>query len=333
MKTVKTRKRKARAAKPVEMPVVKAEIVEEPAPQKVIKYVGPDLRDYFKADAGRTVELAPDEITIIRELAGRFDRGAKDIREYADSLKTEGQLESCGIFLAPEGQPVLATGFGRYDAIVTLRSQRTKNPVTGLPWKVRCHLMPATEAMRAFVQGVHSNIKRKALTPADMLVVIRTMLAPPYNLKPADIARELKISPATVSLHRRLEKFSDWAIRQVHEGKIAARSAFDLAKDLESMEEIDKTIKGLLEESGGKKVSSSKVRRKISEKTGKGKARSASEIVKTLKTAAADEERDDLERDLFGIFADYSRGKFAEKGLYSKIEDWIKAFRRKARAA
>jgi len=222
-----------------------------------------DYKSTWESNPMQILEVAIDDLIIMPELSGRsgdFKRDDKKVKELAESIKLRGQIEPaiCGIntdeALGPLGAPVLYMGFGRAEACkqagVGLLSMYSADPVSSV-----------------LVTSMHENTKRENLSPVQIAENIKRLRAAGY--KDSAIASEMGWSKSQVSIYGRLllteaddvtPLYSKYALTQIHEEKIPARAAYQLA-DLGSSAKIDKAIHKALEKAKatGKKVKSADV--------------------------------------------------------------------------
>jgi len=152
--------------------------------------------------------LPLDKFVVDESISGRKrPRTAKQIRDKAESLMTCGQITAVKFECIPGDREHvrLTKGFGRYHAMQLLLSEGRVWPGGPL---VKAEIEDApTEVQRdehvdAFVTGLHENIHRDKLTPADMWTNFQRLAAEPYNWDGRTIARRLNLSPGMVSLIR-----------------------------------------------------------------------------------------------------------------------------------
>jgi ParB/RepB/Spo0J family partition protein len=206
----------------------------------------------WKENPLQLVEIPVGDIIILPELSGRSDykRDPKKVKELTASIQEVGQIQpaTVGLNTSEEygaiGAPILFVGFGRYEACTAAKKD------------LLCMYSPLT-IDHVLVYGMHENGKREDLSPIQFAANIERLSA--GGMKDADIARKLGCSPGNVSLHRRFfakaedgttPLFSPKALKAVHERKIAARVAYQIA-DLKVPDKIEKAIEKALEAGKG----------------------------------------------------------------------------------
>lgn len=199
-----------------------------------------NFREAWDDNPLQMLEIPTDQLIINEILSGRseYKRDPKKVKETADSIRQVGQIEPAVVGLDDVGNPVLYVGFGRYEAQVQ----------NGLPLLCRYSPVPLEDVLEL---GMHENLKREPLSPVQIMDNILRLNE--KGLKDKEVADRIGVSPAFVSVHKRLAlkdendkpKFSKWALQQIHKGTVPAKAAFPLA-DLANSEEIDVELKTLI---------------------------------------------------------------------------------------
>lgn len=240
-----------------------------------------DYTSVWQENPLQALEIPTSEIIVLPALSGRseYKRSKEKVKELTASIQATGQIQPAIVGVntdeqyGPVGAPILHVGFGRYEACVA-----AERPLL-------C-MYSATPIAEVLARGAHENTKREDLSPMQVAALIERMRG--EGKKDNEIARDLGVKPASVSVHARFlaknedgsDLFSKFAKTQIHNKVIPMRAAYQLA-DLSTSDEIDNAIKAELDEAEktGTKITSApiiaKVRKavkKSGKKTKKGKA-------------------------------------------------------------
>ncbi|HEX6825459.1 MAG TPA: ParB/RepB/Spo0J family partition protein [Nitrospiraceae bacterium] len=190
-------------------------------------------------EIGDTIELLPEQLTILEEQAVRPWAGDEDaekkrnenLERLADSIKKNGQLQHIGVRLIEAGDPdeneyEVLYGHRRVAAIALL-NETAKKPIY-----VKCMVYRDVDSKEALQKAMAENLHREDFSPMDLALDIqriRTMYGWEGGKGTRSVAAFLGVSPATITQHEKLFTLDDDIQAQVHNGKISAQAAFDLA--------------------------------------------------------------------------------------------------------
>jgi len=202
--------------------------------------------------------LDPSTIIVDPERNGRTDEAKptdKDVKELAESIKTQGQMLPGEVHLDNDGKLYLTFGYRRFAAIQLINS--TRKPADQLPFKAFIRVNVDTVAFQT--RNFHENAKRKELTVLDNVLVVTRFLGEGLNQK--QVAEKTGWSPASVNNYVKISKFPDTVKEYIREGKLPARAALELTV-FKTPVDIERAAKDLLSSVGTGKVTVTKAKKK-----------------------------------------------------------------------
>jgi ParB-like chromosome segregation protein Spo0J len=175
--------------------------------------------------------LPADSFVIVPGMDGRAKpRSAAEIGELADSIQAEGQQEAIEYILHSQipGKNIVTKGHGRLTAILGLLAQEKtwpNGPGVKAVLSDRAVTSDDWETIRRdfYLSGLHNNIHRHNLKPADIAHDIEVLSRPPFNLQDQEIADRIRISASYISQHRAYARTIPRVREAVDSGRLAFR--------------------------------------------------------------------------------------------------------------
>ena len=208
------------------------------------------------ANPGKVFAFPMDSLTADPERNERFTaRTVKDpdVQALANAIKLGGQLQPGRVMLALDGKRLVAFGTGRYLAISLINS--TRAPEDKLPFLATAFLETADDTARQRVENGMENLYNKDLGPLDKMKLVIDLMEKD-KLSQREVGQRLGLKPAMVTMYVKIAgvvKSSEFVKDAITSGKIAPSAVYDLT--VVEPDKVEATVKKLLADSGGKKVS------------------------------------------------------------------------------
>jgi ParB-like chromosome segregation protein Spo0J len=155
------------------------------------------------------------------------ERSENDVMTLAESIAQEGQKTPVTYQFGEDGSIVVIMGHGRLLSMARLLQAGRSWP--GGP-TVRALLDESTDLNRAFISGLHENLKHKRLTPDDMVANLERLSKPPFNMDDQEIAKTLALDKSTVSGYRRYSRMCGEVRQAVLSGRLPYRAIREAPK-------------------------------------------------------------------------------------------------------
>lgn len=235
-----------------------------------------EFRQYCIENPDMVHEFDVDELIADPQRNGRFkERTIKDesVKELAAAMRSVGrQLEHGRVSLGMDGKVYVLFGTGRYLAIKLINSMLT-NKKEHWKFKATVHVETQSDPAMAFVENAQENWYREELGVLDKAMIVQRLTLSPYNLSRAEVQKRLAIkNRSVVSTLISIAEFPDEVKAHIVAGRISSKAAYDLSV-INKGEALTKEVAKLLGESGGKKVTVSKVAGERQKKSAASKVR------------------------------------------------------------
>lgn len=255
------------------------------------------------------------------------ERTAKDtdVKELAESIKQDGQKVPGSVELRVDEKVYLTEGFGRFAAIQLINS--TRKPEDHLKYRAVVTINGfAFATTQTTIDNAIINGKRKDLGPLDLMKITMTLKSQGMNQR--EIATRLGKAPAMITTYMKVGKVmeaSEFVKDALVTGKISPAAVYDLT--VVAPDEIEATVRKLLAESGGKKVSvadsNAKTRKAKAGKKGKTGKAGADDSESTGKTAKGRLKQRTAKQIISFVEAEATPAtceKYKDKALAKKLE-------------
>lgn len=192
-------------------------------------------------------EFDVDDLVADPARNGRFkERLITDssVKELAEAIKLEGQLEPGKVMLGLDGKRYVAFGTGRYLAIKLINSTRAKKD--RLPFLAFAFLETSDDPARQRVQNAMENLHRKDLGPLDKMKIAVDLIEK-EGLNQKQVAARLAVKPAMITMYVRLSKLPPDVIQLIADEKISATAVYDLTVVMNDPKVLEKEVKRLVD--------------------------------------------------------------------------------------
>ena len=228
------------------------------------------------APVGTVYPLMLSDIIIDPKRNGRTEeRKVTDVsvKELAAAIKAVGQLQAGAVDLTPSGKMYLSFGFGRALAVQLINS--TRETQDQIPFLATVNLIAEetneVAPVASRIANALENWTRLDLTVLDKAGIVADLMAEPYKMSQAEIARYLGIKArSTVHVYNSINQLPEFVKTAIKDGKISPTAAADLAqeKDVKKLEKAATALIADAEANDGTPVTRKKAKRAVSKQKG-----------------------------------------------------------------